>query len=98
MNQHIKTWVGAVVIIIIVITVGVFVWLSQKDVPIETNTVNVKTNSGTVTSSQTNKAGNAAATTQAPGDADINAIESDLNSINDADFGDSGLSDAEVGL
>lgn len=32
------------------------------------------------------------------GDADIDAIDKDLNSINDEDFGDSSLSDSEVGL
>lgn len=33
MNQQIKTWVGAVIIIIIAIAAGVFVWLASKNVP-----------------------------------------------------------------
>lgn len=31
MNQQIKTWVGTVIIIIIAITAGVFVWLASKN-------------------------------------------------------------------
>ena len=33
MNTKIKTWVGAVVIIIIVITIGAFVWVYEKNQP-----------------------------------------------------------------
>lgn len=36
--------------------------------------------------------------TKPSGDADIDAINKDLNSVNDEDFGDNSLSDTQVGL
>lgn len=97
-NQHIKTWVGTIIVIIIAITVGAFVWLSQKDKPIETNIGTVKTVNKSATSSQTTKSGDQAVATTTSNDADVSAIENDLNSVNDEDFGDAALSDQNVGL
>lgn len=45
MNQQVKTWVGTVVIIIMAITAIAFVWVLQKNNPIETQTQTVKINS-----------------------------------------------------
>lgn len=45
MNQHIKTSLGVIIILIVAITAGMFVWLSQKNNPIETQTQMVKVNS-----------------------------------------------------
>lgn len=97
MNQHIKTWVGAAVIVIIAITAGVFVWLSQKNNPIETEVERMTVNK-TAKNSQATKAGDKTGAAQSSGDADIDAIEKDLNSVSDDSFGENNLSDSEVGL
>lgn len=62
-------------------------WVSQKNISVEINDVPLAT--------VKNQSGTSAAKAK---DADVKAIEDDLNSVNDEDFGDSTLTDAEVGL
>jgi hypothetical protein len=44
MNKPVKTWVGAVIIIIISITVGAFIWIAQKNNQIKTPAETVNNN------------------------------------------------------
>jgi flagellar basal body-associated protein FliL len=92
-----KTIVVAVIIIILMITIGVYVVIMAKKGMIETKPTPVSQQKITNQLPESNSKIQPP-TPKTETDSDVTAMESDLNSINDADFSENGLSDQELGL
>lgn len=105
-EKHISTTVGIVIVVLVAVIAVLALWKykgdidSEVDLPVATVPIKIKKTTETPVAETNSATNNQAAVAEAPIDFDqeLKDLDADAGAVDSTDFGDSGLSDANLGI